>query len=278
MLYLFPFMTDPYSILGVDRNASPEEIKKAYRRLATQHHPDKGGNTAKFQEIQGAYAILSDPQKKAEFDNPRPQMGPGGFSFNMGGGFPPEFEDFFGSFFNQRRASPQRNKTYNLQAEITLEDAFNGKEILGNIRLPSGEQTFEIKVPPGIRDGNVLRLAGMGDNSNPDLPKGDIHLTIRIHPHHIFQRHNDDLVMHLNINCLEAIVGKTISIDTIDKKTLEVRIQPGIQHGQILAVPGHGMPNINDPRMRGRLLINVGIIVPTDLTEEQKEIIKKIIS
>lgn len=271
-------MNDPYSILGVSKNATQDEIKKAYRKLATQHHPDKGGNTSKFQEIQGAYATLSDPQKRAEVDNPGPQMGSGGFSFHMGGGFPPEFEDMFSSFFNQRRPQPQRNKTFNLQAEITLEDAFNGKEILGNVRLPTGEQTFEIKIPPGIRDGNVLRLAGMGDNSSPDLPRGDIHLAVRIQPHSIFQRHNDDLIMNLNINCLEAIVGKNVSVNTVDNKTLEIRVQPGIQHGQTLAVHGYGMPNINDPRMRGRLLINIGVVVPTDLTDDQKEIIKKIIS
>jgi curved DNA-binding protein len=271
-------MIDPYSILGVAKNATPDDIKKAYRKLAAVHHPDKGGSTEKFQEIQGAYAILSDPQRREEFDNPPQQMGAGAFNFNMGGGFPQGFEDIFGSFFGRRPAQqPQRNKTFNLQAEITLEDAFNGKDILGNVRLPSGEQTFEIKIPPGIRDGNVLRLSGMGDNSNPELPKGDIHLAVRIQPHAVFQRHNDDLVMNLTINALEAIIGKTVSINTIENKTLEIKINPGVQYGQTLAVHGHGMPNINDTRMRGRLLINVEIIIPTNLTDDQKEIIKQIL-
>lgn len=271
-------MTDPYSILGVPRSASQDEIKRAYRKLAAQHHPDKGGDTAKFQEIQGAYAIIGDPEKRAEYDNPRPQMGPAGFSFHMNSGFPPGFDDFFGSFFREQRPQP-RNKNFNLQASITLEDALVGKEIIGNIKLPTGkDQTFEVKIPPGIRDNTVLRLSGMGDDSVQGIPRGDLHLTVRIEPHHIFQRHGDDLLINLNINCLEAILGKTVIINTLDKKDLEIKIQPGIQPGQTLAVHGYGMPNINDPRMRGRLLINVGITIPTDLTEQQKDLIKQILN
>lgn len=272
-------MTDLYSILGVPRTASQDEIKKAYRKLATQHHPDKGGDTAKFQEIQGAYAVIGDPEKRAEYDNPHPQMGAGGFQFNFGGdGFPPGFDDFFGNFFRHHRAQP-RNKNFNLQASITLEEALVGKEIIGNIKLPTGkDQTFEVKIPAGIRDNTVLRLSGMGDDSVQGVPRGDLHLTVRVQPHTIFQRHGDDLIINFNINCLEAIVGKTAIINTLDKKDLEIKIQPGIQHGQTLAVHGYGMPNINDPRMRGRLLINIGITVPVDLTEPQKDLIKQILN
>lgn len=274
-------MTDPYSILGVPRTASQEEIKRAYRKLAAQHHPDReGGDTAKFQEVQGAYAIIGDPQKRAEYDNPpAPQMGPGGFSFNFGGdGFPAGFDDFFSTIFGQRRPQ-QRNKNLNLQTTITLEDSLTGKDIIGNLKLPTGrDQTFEIKIPPGIRDNTTLRLAGMGDDSVPNIPRGDIHLTVRIEPHPVFQRHNDDLVINYNLNCLEAIVGKTTIVSTLDKKDLEIKIQPGTQHGQMLAIHGYGMPNINDARMRGRLLININITVPTNLTDQQKELIKQIIN
>jgi curved DNA-binding protein len=272
-------MTDPYSILGVSRTATPEEIKKAYRRLAGQHHPDKGGDTAKFQEIQVAYDTLSDPRKKAEYDNPQSQTG--GFHFHMNQGFPPGFEDFFAGFgpVFSRRSSPQKNRNFNLQADITLEDAVVGKDLIGSVRLSSGkDQTFEVKIPPGIKDGNVLRLGGMGDDAVPQLPRGDLHLSVRILPHARFQRNNDDLIVGVKINCLEAIVGKTITIETIDGKLLEVVIHPGTQPGQILAVHGHGVPNINDPRMRGRLLISVDITVPTDLGQEQLDQIKKIIS
>lgn len=272
-------MTDPYQILGISKTASPEEIKKAYRKLATQHHPDKGGDTAKFQEIQSAYSILSDPEKRAQYDNPQPQFGAGEFHFNFGpDGFPQGFEELFGAFFKKTKPQ-QRNKNLNLQTSITLEEALSGKEIIGNLKLPSGkEQTFEVKIPPGIRDNTTLRLTGMGDDSIPGVPKGDIHLTVRIEPHSRFQRINDDLIIGIQINCLEAIVGKTVVINTLDNKNLEIKIQSGTQPGQTLAVHGYGMPNINDPRMKGRLLININITVPTDLTEGQKELIKQIIN
>lgn len=275
-------MSNLYETLGVDRSASPEEIKKAYRKLASQHHPDRGGDTKKFQEIQAAYDTLIDPDRRAAYDNPRPQQGPGGFHFNFGSGFPPEFEDIFGNFGDFggvfTRRTQQRNKHLNLQTSISLEEAFRGKDLIANIKLPSGrDQMLEVKIPPGVQSGNTLRLSGMGDDSHLNLPRGDLHLTINVLPHPKFQRQGDDLISNLNLNCLEAIVGKTVTIDTIDGKTLEVYIQPGSQHGQLLSINGYGMPNINSPNQRGRLLFNVNITVPTNLTEEQKSQIKKII-
>lgn len=276
-------MTDYYQTLGVDRNASQNDIKRAFRSLASKHHPDKGGDTVKFQEIQAAYATLSDPQKKEQYDNPQPQ----GMHFTHGG-MPPGFEDVFAQMFGGggnpffgggfRQPQPQRNRTLNLQTEITLEDAFYGKEMIANIQLPSGRnQTLEVKIPAGVRDGTTLRLAGMGDDSVGNVPRGDIHLTVNIHPHHVYQRQNDDLVRTLNVSCLDAIVGKTLTFDTLDNKTLEIVIQPGTQPGQILSVNGYGMPNITDNRMKGRLLIQVQITIPT-LTEQQKDLIRQIIS
>lgn len=269
-------MTDPYKILGVGRTATQDEIKTAYRKLAAQHHPDRGGDTKKFQEVQGAYEILSDSEKRAEHDNPRQQMG--GFHFHSRG-FPPGMEeifgDMFGGIFGQRM---QKNRTLNIQTAITLEEAFFGKNIIANLRLPSGkEHILDVKVPPGINDGQTLRFAEMGDDSISNLPKGDINLTINVQPHSRFERHGDDLVEKLNLNCLDAIVGKIIKITTIDGKELEIQINPGTQHGQLLSIHGHGMPNIRDPRMRGRLLLNVNIVVPTDLSDKDKEKIQSIL-
>jgi curved DNA-binding protein len=272
-------MSDYYNILGVDRNATQDDIKKAYRKLAAKHHPDRGGDTAKFQEISAAYDTLGNPEKKAQYDNPQPQ----GFHFNSGG-VPPGFEDIFshfgfGDMFGHRRQQPARNRTLNLQTQITLEDAFNGKELIANIQLPSGkDQLLEVKVPAGIKDGTVLRLAGMGDDSIPNVPRGDIHLSVHVLPHNIFQRVNDDLVKSLDVNCLSAIIGCTLTFDTIDGKTLEINIPAGIQHGQTMSVQGYGMPHINDNRMKGRLLLNINIIIPTNLSEEKKNIVRQLIS
>ena len=275
-------MTDYYQILGVDRNASQDAIKKAYRSLASKHHPDKGGDTVKFQEIQAAYATLSDPQKKEQYDNPQPQ----GMHFTHGG-VPPGFEDMFAQMFGGggnpffgggRQPPPQRNRTLNLQTQISLEDAFHGKELIANIQLPSGKnQTLEVKIPAGINDGMTLRLAGMGDDSIGNVPRGDIHLTVSILPHPVYQRQNDDLIRTLSVNCLDAIIGKTMTFDTLDNRTLEIAISAGTQPGQILSVNGYGMPNINNNGMKGRLLIQVEITIPT-LTESQKDLIRQIIS
>jgi curved DNA-binding protein len=275
-------MTDLYNTLGVGKTATQEEIKSAYRKLASKHHPDRGGDTATFQKIQGAYDTLGDADKRAAHDNPQPQMG--GFPFNNGG-FPPGFEEMFrggnnpfGDLFG-RRQQPARNRTLNLQTQISLEEAFHGKELIANVQLPSGrDQVLEVKIPAGVHDGTTLRLSGMGDDSIPNMPRGDIHLTMHVLPHRDYLRPGDDLVKVLQINCLDAIIGKTMQFDTIDHKTLEVIINPGTQHGQILAVQGYGMPNIANANMKGRLLLTINIIVPTNLTETQKDLIKQITS
>lgn len=278
-------MSDYYSILGVEKTASQDEIKKAYRRLASQHHPDKGGNKEKFQEIQGAYDVLSNPEKRAAYDNPRPQFDGGGFAQH--GGMPPGFEDMINQMFGNngfgdifgRRPQPVRNRTLNLHTQISLEEAFLGKDLIANIRLPSGrDQMLEVKIPAGVKDGTVLRLAGMGDDSVGNIPRGDIHLTVNILPHSVFQRDGDDLIRPLEINCLEAIVGCTKQFDTIDGKTLEINIPPGIQHNQMMSVHGHGMPLMSDNRMKGRLLLHIDITIPRTLTDSQKDLIRQIIS
>jgi len=277
-------MTDYYSTLGISKSANADEIKKAYRRMANQHHPDKGGDTEKFKEIEEAYRTLSDPQKKAEYDNPQPQFGggPGGFHFhtgNMPGGFEDIFAHFGGSPFGDifgRGRQPQRNRTLNIQTTITLEEAFHGKDLLATLGLPSGrEQTIEVKIPAGIHDGTTLRLSGLGDDSITGIPRGDLHLTVSIQPHRIFQRQGDDLIRSVDINCIDAMLGRKISITTLDNKTLEVSVNPGTQPGQTLSVAGYGMPKMADPRFKGRLLVNVNVTIPQNLTAAQKTLLEQ---
>ena len=276
-------MADYYNTLGVSKQASADEIKKAYRKLASQHHPDKGGDTKKFQEIEEAYRILSDPDKRQQYDNPQPQFN-GGFN---GGGVPPGFEDIFSQMFGGggspfgdmfgRRQQPPRNRTLNIQTQISLEEAFSGKEMIANLTLPNGrDQVLNIKIPKGIQDGVTLRLANMGDDSVVNAPRGDIHLTVGVRPHHVFVRQGDDLIRSLEVSAIDAMLGKTYQIETIDGRLLEIKVPEGTQQGQMLSAGGYGMPNMNDNRFVGRLLVKLDIRTPTNLTELQKQKLREI--
>lgn len=262
---------DYYNTLGVDRNASQDEIKKAYRSKAMKHHPDRGGDQAKFKEIEEAYRTLSDDQTRAAYDNPQPQFGnggPGGFGFNFGG---PGFESMFGDIFGFRNQRQNHlNRHLQLQTSINLEDAFYGKELIANVTLPSGrEQTINVKIPQGIHEGTTLRLSGMGDDSVPGLPRGDILLSVHIMNHPMFTRQGDDLIVEHEITCIDAMTGGNMIVIGIDGKRLETAIPAGIQNESILGLAGHGMPNFNDPGRRGRLLIKIKIRIP-QVTEDQK--------
>ena len=271
---------DYYQTLGVNRNATQEEIKKAYRSLAMKHHPDRGGDTAKFKEIQEAYATLSDEQKRAEYDNPQPQFngfgaGPGGFNFHFGG--PQGFEHIFGDLFGARHAQrPPQNRNVQLRTVINLEDAFYGKELLANITLPSGrDQTVNINIPQGIHEGTTLRLSGMGDDSVQGLPRGDILLSVHIADHPVFKRQGDDLVIEHELSAIDAMTGANIVVTGIDGKRLETTVPAGVQHDSVLSLAGQGMPNFNENTRKGRLLIKLKVRIPT-LTEDQKVNLRKL--
>jgi curved DNA-binding protein len=267
---------DHYSTLGVPRNASQEDIKKAYRSLAMKHHPDRGGDTNKFKEIEEAYRVLGDPNSKAEYDQPKQQ------SRHMGGGFdvPPGFEGFFGqfggNFSDLFRPQRPRNRDLNFHTRISLEDAFYGRELMVNFYKANGqEKILNVKIPAGIQNGMTLRLSGVGDDSMPHVPTGDVLVTIEIFPHPEFTRQGDDLIKDITIDCIDAMLGKEIEISTIDGKNLTGNIPPGTQPESILNISGHGMPNINNPASRGRLLLQIKMTVP-NLNTSQRDHLSKL--
>lgn len=265
-------MSDHYTTLGVSKSSSQEEIKRAYRKLASQHHPDKGGDTAKFQEIQTAYETLSDPQKRADYDNPpQPQ-----FRFNtgnMGGGF----EDIFSQFgFGPRQQVRRRNQSITIQVRMTLRDVFEGKDVLGSIRLPSGrEQALQIKIPKGVQQGDQIKYQGLGDDSIPNLPKGDLIAQIIEIPDHIFKRSGEDLYIEATISAFDAMIGTTILTDTISDSKLEITVPAGIQAGQQIICRGHGLPK-SQGSGRGSMYVKINVKTPNITDEGDKFIIDKL--
>jgi curved DNA-binding protein len=277
-------MTDYYQTLGVSETASPDEIKKAYRSLANKHHPDKGGDQAKFKDISVAYENLSDPQKKAEYDQQR-QFGNGPqFHFNTGGGFDPfggmfggagPFGHMFGGghpFANQGR----RNRDLNIQCAITLLDSFLGKQLEANYQLPSGRtQTVSINVPAGITNGDTIRYQGLGDDSMPGVPRGNLNVTVIVHADAKFERRGDDLYTRVEINPIEAMIGCKKSVANITGETMELDIRAGVEDGIEFASNGNGFTNVNNGR-KGKFVTVVKIKTPKITNPAILEELKKI--
>jgi curved DNA-binding protein len=269
-------MIDYYNVLGVPKTASAEEIKKSYRKLAMKHHPDRnGGDDTEFKKIQEAYDVLGNAESRSAYDNP-----PSAANFNFGE-VPPEFQDFmnnFGNFsqFFGGRAAQQRNKTLNLHVQLSLTEAFYGKDLMAEIKLPSGRnQLINAKIPPGVHNGTNVRLTGLGDDSFTNKPRGDIILTIQVINNTVFERHGDDLLKTEEISMWDAALGALLTIESIDNKFFEIKINPGTQHGQIMAIPNAGMPLVNSHQTRGRMLIKILVKIPTLLSEEQKTLLEK---
>jgi curved DNA-binding protein len=280
-------MTDYYNILGVGEGASQEEIKKAYRTLANKHHPDKGGDQARFKDISVAYDNLGDPQKRAEYDHQRKftHAGPGGvhFTFNEGqdplsamfgagfaGGHP------FGDIFGNMRGQARRNRDLNIQCQITLMDSFTGKQLEANYRLPSGRnQNVMINVPPGISHGETIRYQGLGDDSIAGLPRGNLNVTVIVMPDSNFRRGGDDVYTTVNITPIEAMIGCRKTVKLISGSTLELDIRPGVESGTEYASNGNGFPNVNTG-MKGRFVSVVNIKTPAIVNPDMVEKLRKI--
>ena len=243
---------DYYSILGVNKNASQDEIKKAYRKLASQHHPDKGGNKETFQNVQAAYEVLGDPAKRQQYDNPIPdnirgfQGGPGGFSFNMNG---MDFNDIFQQMFNQQNFGNRNKQIFRTNVTIKLIDAYYGSNIQYKLQTNNGNKVIDIKIPPGIKNGDQLRY----DNI---LESAILVIEFLIMPDLKFERKGDDLYSNFPISVLDLIVGTKLTFDTISGKKMEVIIKPHTQPYMQLRLPGQGMPiNYGDSNYGDQFLL-----------------------
>lgn len=275
---------DYYNILGVKRGANDDEIKKAYRKLAMKHHPDRGGDEKKFKEISTAYDVLSDPQKRQMFDsgmdpNNQNQGGfyrQGPFEFHMGG-VPPGMEDMFGAFgFGAGFARQRRNKNISVNVEISLTDVLHGKDIDAEITLPSGQRKMiSISVPPGIEHGQQIKYQGMGDNSINNSRAGDLIVNILIRNNTEFVRDGTNLILERKIKVWDAILGSNLNITTIDNKTLNISIPPGTQPDTMLRITGEGLPNMRN-KVRGNLLLRIKVEIPKNLNQQNRQLVEKL--
>ncbi len=295
---------DYYSILGVAKTATADEIKKAYRKLAVKYHPDKNpGDKAaedKFKSISRAYEVLSDKNKRAQYD----QFGAdffehgggagGGFSgfrnaggnfsgfsdprdifsqvFGGGAGGSFSFEDLFGGASmggGRRRTSARKGNDVQVELAISLEDAVFGaaKKFSYN-----GSREIQINIPPGVDTGSKLRVAGKGEAGMNGAPPGDLYVIIKLLPHDVFKREKADLICELPIPLMTAIDGGIVDVPTISGKT-RMKIAAGTQNGAMLRIRGKGMPSLKGGS-RGDELVKIQVEIPTNLTDAQRAALK----
>lgn len=250
-------MEDYYSILGVSRNASQEEIKKAYRKLAMKHHPDRGGDAAMSAKINEAYTVLGDPEKRQQYDNPQPE-----FHFRTSGfGSGDPFEDIFAQAFGfggPQRRRQARNRDIKLQYTIDLQDCFTGRGITLSYNLPSGRtETIDVKIPPGAKDGDVVQFEGYGDDTRKDIPRGKLILQIRIRKDPNWAINGHDIHTEKTISVWDLVLGTDLEIDTPEGKIINLKVPQGSQNGTTFSVTGHGIPNSRNPNRRGKLFVKI---------------------
>ena len=262
-------MMDPYKVLGVDKNSSEDEIKSAYRKLAKEHHPDLGGDPEKAKEINQAYDMIKHPEKFAE-TSPN-------FSKHFHFDDITDLESFF-TVFSNARGFPGRNNQINPNIRVRLEISLESiiEKQTKQIKVESGEliRDLAIEIPAGIQDGAVITYRGLGKELYKNRPSGDLMIEISIKPNSKFTRINNDLYSEIKIDCFKATIGATVDFTTIRNKKLKLSIPAGTQAGRILRIPNEGLPNQNHGI--GNQLIQVNIMIPTNLTDEQKELVKQI--
>ena len=278
-------MKDYYKILGVSEDASADEIKKAFRKLAVKHHPDRGGNELKFKEANEAYDTLKDSQKRQEYDTMRKygaNFGGQGehFSFRAGDMFGDDiFEEFFsgfGPFSGVRTRTTRRqrqNKSMNVRMALSLKEILNNNEKTISYRLPSGKEEFAtVKIPAGVQDGVTFKYKGLGDDSVTNLPRGDLMVQVSVLDCDGYTRHGNDLHTQKTVSCFDAIRGCVIELKELNENIIKVKVPAGTQHGTLLSVTGRGLPVHKALNIRGNLYIKVIVLIPKLSKEDLKKI------
>ena len=278
---------DFYAILGVDKKASADEIKKKYRSLARELHPDKTKGDdeleEKFKAVSEAYDILSDSKKRAEYDEARSLFERGGFRGPMGGqGGGGDFSDLFGGgspndiFANLFggggiRRGPRKGQDLQTEATITFKEAIIGTTL--GLKLPGDDgktQTITARVPAGVNDGAKIRVKGKG--APGEAGPGDLFILLHVKPHPLFSRKSEHILLTLPVTFVEATLGADIKVPTLDGEEVTVRLAPGTPNGRTLRVKGRG---IKKGSVTGDLLATIEVQVPQKIEGEASEALKK---
>ncbi|MBI5650004.1 MAG: DnaJ domain-containing protein [Chloroflexi bacterium] len=300
---------DYYQILGVAKNAGEKEIKSAYRRLARKHHPDVNPHDKsaqeKFKEINEAYEVLSDADKRKKYDTLGANWkqyeqyqhagGQGPFQWGggqyrsmsqeevdnlfggFGGGGAGDFSDFFRTFFGggfggaRAQARPRRGQDIEQPIDISLEDAYRGATRL----VQKDGRRLEIKIPAGVKTGSKIRYAGEGLPGTSGASAGDLYLVVQIEPHPAFERQGDDLVCDAPVNLYTALLGGETQVPTLKGKVL-LKVPPETQSGRTFRLTGQGMPKLNQDGAFGDLFAKVRVVLPENLTGAERELVQKL--
>jgi len=305
---------DYYKTLGIEKSASAEEIKKAYRKLALKYHPDRNPNDKKnaeekFKKISEAYAVLSDPEKRQQFDNYGSEafsqkfsqedifrgfdindilrdlgFGGGGFTFFGGGGGRGRRQSYqqrvdpFGEHYGEqqyRQTLQQRGEDLEYNLSITLEEAAAGAEKKIALRQANATQELKVKIPPGISSGQKLRLPGKGSPGISGGPAGDIYLNIQLLPHPVFTREGDDIITEISVKFSQAALGTTIDVPTLNGQSKRIKVPAGTQNNMRIRMKGFGLPHFKGGG-KGNEYVTINVIVPKKLTDKQQELVKKL--
>ncbi|OVE75549.1 hypothetical protein BVX98_07485 [bacterium F11] len=283
---------DYYELLGVSKNASADEIKAAYRKLALKYHPDRNsGNKAaeeKFKEISEAYDVLSDSKKRNAYDQyGQADFGNGNQGHGSSYGFDgfSGFSDIFSEFYEgaRRRSHHSFHTSFkgsdlHTRLSITLEQAFRGAETEFQLRRPMGQletqESVRVRIPAGVRNGTELRVSGKGDTGMRGGSSGDLYVEIRIEKDPRFERNGDDLIAEKKISLPTAVLGGETTVQTFDK-SVRIRIPAGTQPGSTMRLRGEGMPHLNGYG-KGDLLVQIKVHIPTRLTKDQRKLVERL--
>ena len=285
-------MKNYYDILGVNEQSTSADITKAFKDLAKQHHPDRGGTQEKFQEINEAHDTLKSSQKRHDYDSMRK------FGGGTGGAQHPFFnEDIFGDIFSgfgqggdmdfngkfnftgrngdERtfRNVRQGNRSVNVRMAISIKEAMTSEEKTISYKLPSGREEFAtVKIPAGVQHGVTFKYAGMGDDSIKNVPRGDLMVQMSVLDSDGYTRKGNDLYTDKTINCFQAVRGHKIQLKTLEDSVITVNVPSGTQPGTLLMVRSKGMPIHKTVGIRGNLYVKIHVLIPQLSAADLKKI------